>query len=337
MSARILILYTGGTVGMMPSEEGYVPMPGLQQRLQKYLGDECAAQLPEYDLVEFAHLIDSANLEPSDWTRIAQELAHNWRDYDGFVVLHGTDTMAYTASALSFMLRGIDKPVILTGSQIPLGQLRNDALDNLIGALLLAANRQIAEVCLYFNGRLLRGNRARKVRSAGFDAFDSPNYPWLAQVGIEIDVNAGLLLPPGKPDFQIPVFDPEAVVVLSIYPGFPARLIDAALDAPNVRGLILHTYGVGNPPDANNGLIAALSRASERGIAILNLTQCHQGAVSQGAYATGATLNRLGVIPGHDLTPEAAFAKLHLLLATGVQGEALHQALTQPLCGECTG
>ncbi|MBV1787598.1 type I asparaginase [Marinobacterium sp. D7] len=332
---KILVVYTGGTIGMLPSEHGYVPVAGFAERLQAQLG-ESAGQLPQFDLVELERLIDSSNVLPEDWRQIALLLERQWSKYDGFVVLHGTDTMAYTASALSFMLQGCDKPVILTGSQIPLAELRNDALDNLITSLLLAASGEVHEVCVYFNGRLLRGNRTRKVRSTGFDAFDSPNCPWLGQVGIDIDLRRDLLLAAGTPCFQIPQFDPAAVVSLFVYPGMPARLIEAALDDPRVRGLVLHTYGVGNPPDADTALIDALERACARGVTVLNITQCHQGAVSQGAYATGATLNRIGVIPGSDLTPEAAFTKLHLLLALDLRGDRLQKALIEPICGECT-
>ena len=334
MTGRILVLYTGGTIGMVPSDQGYVPTPGFCERLREQLGP-LAGQVPEYELIEFDRLLDSANLVPDDWCQIARLLQHHWADYDGFVVLHGTDTMAYTASALSFMLRGTDKPVILTGSQIPLSQLRNDGLDNLVTALLLAASGDIAEVCVYFNGRLLRGNRARKVRTTGFDAFDSPNCPWLGQAGIHIELRHDLLLQPGRPQFQIPDLDPATVMVLGVFPGMPARLLKAALDDDRVRGLVLQTYGVGNPPDADRALMDALANAIAKGVTVLNITQCPEGAVSQGAYATGTTLNRLGVISGGDLTPEAAFSKLHVLLAQGLTGETLRQALTQPLCGEC--
>ncbi|GGO86976.1 L-asparaginase 1 [Marinobacterium nitratireducens] len=336
MSRRILILYTGGTIGMLPSAEGYVPMPGFHDRLLQQLDSRATAQLPDYDLLEFDDLIDSANLVPDDWRRIGRCLAKHWQRYDGFVILHGTDTLAYTASALSFMLQQLDKPVILTGSQIPLAELRNDALDNLITALLLAGNRPIPEVCVLFNGRLLRGNRSRKVRSDGLDAFDSPNFPWLGRVGIDIELQTSLLLPAGEPKLEAPVFDPNAVALLPVYPGIPARTLAGILDHSAIRGLILQTYGVGNPPDANRELMDTLAQACDRGIAVLNITQCDRGAVIQGAYATGAALNRIGVVAGRDITPEAAFAKLQVLIARGYEGEALRQALDSSLCGECT-
>ncbi|MCG8517784.1 MAG: type I asparaginase [Pseudomonadales bacterium] len=333
MTARVLVLYTGGTIGMVPSEQGYVPCPGFDGRLREELGER-AAELPEYDLVEFDQLIDSANLTPSHWTHIVRMLEKRWHEYDGFVVLHGTDTMAYTASALSFLLRGCDRPVIITGSQIPLSQLRNDGVDNLVTALLLAADRRITEVCVCFNGRLLRGNRVRKVRTSGFDAFDSPNAPWLGQVGIDIELQEDLLLPPGTPDFLQPDFDPAAVVMLPVFPGMPARLLEAAWNAPGVRGLVLQSYGVGNPPDADEAWMASLERACNQGVTVINISQCQQGAVCQGVYATGAALNRLGVVAGADLTPEAAFAKLHVLLTQHREPQAVRQALAQVLCGE---
>ncbi|UTW11647.1 asparaginase domain-containing protein [Marinobacterium rhizophilum] len=336
MSRRILVIYTGGTIGMQPSIDGYVPMPGFHDQLVSLLDSRACGQLPAYDLIEFEQLIDSANLTPDNWLQMAQALAQHWNDYAGFVLLHGTDTLAYSASALSFMLDGINKPVILTGSQIPLAQLRNDALDNLVTAMLLAANPAICEVCICFNGRLLRGNRSVKVSSSGFDAFDSPNFPWLGRVGIDFELQPQLLLAAGTPGFRLAPFDADAVAVLPLYPGIGAHIAEAILTGPGIRALVLQTYGAGNPPDANQALMQVLENASQRGITLLNITQCARGGVSQGTYATGATLNRIGVIPGSDLTLEAAFAKLHVLIANGISGDALHSALGQPLCGELT-
>ncbi|MEH6629078.1 MAG: asparaginase [Motiliproteus sp.] len=337
MKKRILILYTGGTIGMEPSEQGYVPVAGFDRLLQKLLRSRAAQQLPDYEVLEFDNLIDSANLVPADWTLIATKIEQHWADYDGFIVLHGTDTMAYTASALSFMLKGTDKPVILTGSQIPLAELRNDALDNLVTALFLAGNYPIPEVCIYFNGRLLRGNRSCKLKSMGFDAFDSPNFPWLGQVGIHIDLHENLLLEKSDPEFYIREFNPSAVCIMPIYPGIPARILDRVLDQHDVRGLILQSYGVGNPPDANQKFISTLEQASARGVVVLNITQCLQGPVNQGAYATGATLNRIGVVPGSDLTLEAAFAKMHFLISQNLESDSIRSELQHSLCGESSG
>ncbi|WP_336366120.1 type I asparaginase [Marinobacter sp. C2H3] len=335
MSRRILILHTGGTIGMVPSENGYVPGANLGELLADRLGGR-QAELPRFEVQELDHLIDSANLTPSDWTRIARPLIDQWEHYDGFVVLHGTDTMAYTASALSYLLRGCDRPVILTGSQIPLGLPRTDALDNVTTALVLAASEHIHEVCLCFRGRLLRGNRARKLKTSGLDAFDSPNAPALGRAGIELELRRDLLLPPGHPDFQLPDMDANAVAVLALYPGIPARLVEATLALPGLKGLILHTFGAGNAPDANPALIQALADGIERGIAVINISQCPIGGVSQKAYASGAALDGIGVVAGGDLTPEAAFAKLHVLLAGGVQGEDLRRQFQAPRAGDST-
>ncbi len=336
MSKRVLVLNTGGTISMVPSDSGYVPGDDFADRVGAQLAALGETVLPSFDLIELDRLIDSANLVPGDWYEIAQALTTRWKDYDGFVVLHGTDTLAYTASALSFMLEGTNKPVILTGSQIPLSQLRNDALDNLVASLLLAARSDIAEVCIFFNHRLLRGNRARKVRSSGFDAFDSPSFPWLGTTGIDIELRKDLLLPAGRPCFQLLEFDRHAVRVLTVFPGMPASLIDAAVEGSGVRGLILQTYGAGNPPADDCDFVAALEAATAKGVTVLNISQCDQGAVSQGAYATGATLNRIGVVPGADLTLEAAFTKFHYLLASGFEGKELREALVTPLRGELT-
>ncbi|MDO6564328.1 type I asparaginase [Amphritea sp. 1_MG-2023] len=332
MTGKILVIYAGGTIGMQASETGYVPAAGFEQRLRDQLGAR-VAQLPTFDMLELQQLIDSANLQPHHWTELANIIVQHWQQYDGFVLLHGTDTMAYSASMLSFMLQGMDKPVIVTGSQIPLAALRNDALDNLLTALTFAAEAAIAEVCICFNGRLLRGNRATKVKSAALNAFDSPNDDYLAQVGINITLHAERLLPAGSAHFSIPELASEAVVVLPIYPGLSAHTARAILSDNVVRGCVLHTYGAGNPPDANVELMMLLQEAIERGVSIVNVTQCLQGEVSQGAYATGATLNRIGVIPGGDLTLEAAFTKLHYLIATQ-SAAAVSELMVKPLCGE---
>jgi len=332
MMSRVLVIYTGGTIGMVASDKGYVPESDFAARLKVAVGDRA---LPAYDVLEFDHLIDSASVVPAHWERIARVLQAHWNRYTGFVVLHGTDTMAYTASALSFMLAQLDKPVIVTGSQIPLSQLRNDAMDNLVTSLLLASRADLAEVCICFNGRLLRGNRSRKVKSSGLDAFDSPNAPWLGEAGIEIELSPERL-PPQPVRFEIPAYDPNAVVMLMAYPGMPMRLIKDALAPEAVKGMVLLTYGVGNPPETETGLLDVLACAAARGQVLVNVTQCHQGAVSQGAYATGALLNRVGVVSGLDLTPEAALTKLHHLTAQGLSPDAIRRAFGHALRGECT-
>lgn len=225
MKRRVLIIYTGGTIGMKRSEHGYVPMAGFRELLAAQLKTEDAAQLPDYQLTEFGELIDSANLNPLDWTRMGKLIAQHWSEFDGFILLHGTDTLAYTASALSFMFQGIDKPVIITGSQIPLAEIRNDALENLLTTLIIEGSYQVAGVSVYFNGRLLRGNRCVKMNSASFDAFDSPNFPRLGQVGMRIEIDQKLLLSTSELRIRVPQFVPEAVVVMPVYPGISARVL----------------------------------------------------------------------------------------------------------------
>ena len=337
MNKRILILYTGGTIGMVPSPLGYVPAGHFEARLHTHLSRSSASReqaLPEFDVLEFDQLIDSSNAQPSDWTNIAHTICHYWRQYDGFVVLHGTDTMAYTASALSFMLQDMDKPIIFTGSQIPLELPRSDGPNNLTTSLILAAQDKLCEVALCFDGKLLRGNRSSKVHSNAFGAFDSPNYPALGQIGIKIELNHSLLLPEGKLKPVIPDIKPDNVVILPIYPGLPPKVLSALLST-QPRGLILQSYGIGNPPDGNQTFMDLLKRASDQGTSIINLSQCHRGTVVQGTYATGAWLNQMGVVPGADLTLEAAFTKLHWLLAQELNPEQIRSQMQQPLCGEC--
>lgn len=331
MYPRVLVLHTGGTIGMCRSPDGYRPMAGFGERLAEMLH---VRTLPAFDFLEIEEPIDSANLQPAHWSRIARELLKRWDDYAGFVVLHGTDTMAWSASALSFMLRGADKPVILTGAQIPLVEPRSDALGNLEAALLLAAGGQVKEVCICFGRHLLRGNRSSKMASMDFDAFGSPNCLPLADIGIDIELHRERLLPAAARAFRVPELGADAVAVITLHPGISARIVQPVLADAAVRGVILCSYGVGNAPDADQQLMAVLKAAVARGVVIVNTTQCVTGRVAQGAYATGATLSRVGVTPGADMTLESAFAKLHFLLATEPDADAVRLRLGQSLCGE---
>ena len=337
MTKHILILYTGGTIGMVPSSQGYIPAAGFESRLRQHIGHHLASAsqpLPDFTVQELDTLLDSSNIQPDDWRTIASTLHQNWQQYDGFVVLHGTDTMAYSASMLSFILQGLDKPVVFTGSQIPLEQPRTDALSNLTTSLMLAARDDLFEVVLYFDGKLLRGNRSSKLHSIGFGAFGSPNFPALGEVGIYFDLRSELLLPAGEPKAIIPRFNTSAVAIQPVYPGLQANVLEAILST-HPKGLILQSYGVGNPPDGNTELMNLLEQASNQGTVILNLSQCQQGPVIQGAYATGSVLNTIGVVSGSDLTLEAAFTKLHWLLAQNLTPEQVRNQLPQPVCGEC--
>ncbi|MEW9796721.1 asparaginase [Alteromonas sp. CYL-A6] len=332
MRKRIYIAYTGGTIGMKPSSHGYVPAAGFLSKTLASMPEFHRSEMPEFTLHEYDNLIDSSDMDPTDWQRIADDIAANYADYDGFIILHGTDTMAYTASALSFMLEDLSKPVIVTGSQIPLAELRSDGQVNLLNALYIAANYPIAEVSLFFNNRLLRGNRSRKVDADGFDAFDSPNCPPLLEAGINIRLKAGKLA--GKPSNTLTVSPVQAqpIGMVSLYPGISAEVIKNTLQQP-VNALILLSYGVGNAPQ-NPALIAQLDYARQREIPVVNCTQCLRGRVNMGGYATGHGLQEVGVISGSDMTPEATLAKLHYLLSKSLSFDEIKAALAANLRGE---
>lgn len=334
MSKKVLIIYTGGTIGMTPSDKGYVPSTGLQPLLEQQLSHSTRSTLPDYDLIELPSLIDSSNLQPHHWTEMGQLLLSRWDDYHGFVVLHGTDTMAYTASMLSFMFLGCDKPIIVTGSQIPLSQARSDGVENLASALAFACYNDLHEVCLYFGGRLLRGNRASKVASDGFTAFDSPNYPWLGDVGIHLRLNSALLLPQTPFDFRVPEFESGKVLVLPVYPGMPGAALRPLVQAAGVEALVLQSYGVGNPPDADIEFMSLLEDMANDDQLVLNISHCHTGHMAQGAYASSSTLNELGVISGNDMTLEAAVAKLNMALHLPLNRQQQREWLAAPVCGE---
>ena len=332
---NILVIYTGGTIGMTPSDEGYVPVSGFENLLKEYITHKSSFQLPSFDVLEYENLIDSANIQLNHWKAVGETLQNNWSKYDGFIVLHGTDTMAYTASALSFMFQGIDKPIILTGSQIPLAQLRNDALENLVTSLIIAGNdKGLKEVAIYFNGRLLRGNRSSKVSSTEFDAFDSPNYPYLGEIGINIKINTNHFLENQIEKITIPEFINQHVFILNIFPSMDKHMLDAIINLPGLKGLILQSYGVGNIPNENIHLMNALKKASDNGVIILNTTQCIEGKVNQQSYQTGVALNNIVVISGSDITLESAFAKMHYLLSTESDAQIIKKKLTMSISGE---
>ncbi|TSE34276.1 asparaginase [Tepidimonas charontis] len=333
--ARVLMLAYGGTIGMVPSPHGYVPAPGLGERLRRALQDTGAgAALPAFEVWEQPP-IDSANLRPHHWQTMAQHLQAHWADYDGFVVLHGTDTMAWSAAALAFLLRGLDKPVILTGAQIPLGVARSDALSNVSAALMLAAQPELCEVALCFGRFLWRGCRARKVSAQRFDAFAAPNDAPLAELGIELVLHRQRLWRwPHGPRWTAPAFDDEAVAVLTLHPGVGAAAVRALTASERVRALLLLTYGAGNVPAQDTAFLDAIAAASAGGVVVVNATQCWHGAVDAGAYATGSALARLGVVPLADMTPEAAWAKLHVLLASGADTATIRAELVRNWCGE---
>jgi lysophospholipase len=267
-----------------------------------------------YHLLEFDPLLDSSNMSSSDWCRIGKVIADNYESFDAFIILHGTDTMAYTASALSFMLENLSKTVVMTGSQIPISQTRNDGFDNLLGALIIAMHYEIPEVCLFFNNKLFRGNRASKINSSSLNAFGSGNMAPLVTMGIDIDVNWALIRKPSQLAFRLRKIKADLnVACLKLFPGMTDDVLRAFLRPP-MKGCILLTYGAGNAPDNRKEFLQILKEACDSGIVIVNCTQCVQGMVT-GDYASGLALYQAGVVPGRDMTGEAALAKLMYLLS----------------------
>ena len=313
MKNKVLIVYTGGTIGMVQDDNGSLHPFALDR-------------------------IDSSNMTPSMWVEIAEKIERHYDDYDGFVVLHGTDTMAYTASALSFMFKNLSKPIILTGSQLPLGMLRSDGRENIICALEIASTRLavIPEVCIFFESHLYRGNRSTKLNAENFDAFESYNYPSLAKVGINIRFKEHLFLPmpEGKLDVR-KAFDTR-VAVLKLFPGIGPEVVKAVLNTPDLQGVVIETYGSGNAP-TDAWFISALEEAIKRGVIVLNVTQCKAGAVKMRQYAASCDMDRIGVVGAGDITIEAAVTKMMYLLGNYPNDkEHVKVRLSQSLRGEIT-
>lgn len=320
---------------MQKSDHGYVPVAGFMEKQLASMPEFHRSEMPLYTIHEYSPLIDSADMTPAHWQQLANDIRDNYDKYDGFVILHGTDTMAYTASALSFMLENLSKPVIVTGSQIPLAELRSDGQANLLNSLHIAANYPINEVTLFFNNQLMRGNRSTKSHADGFNAFTSPNMPPLLEAGINIRLGNGVKInqqPEGS--FHVSDITPQPVGVITMYPGISHEVIRNTLLQP-VNAMILLTFGVGNAP-LNSQLLAQLKNASERGVLVVNLTQCLAGKVNMDGYATGCALADAGVISGFDMTPEAALAKLHYLLSKQLSYEQVKIEMQNVLRGEMT-
>ena len=336
MEKRICILYTGGTIGMVPSEKGYVPSSGAFLDLLRAIPDLYWADMPQWDVVEFDPLLDSSDITVREWNQIGRAIAARYDDYDGFVVLHGTDTMAYTASALSFMLEGLAKPVILTGSQIPMCEIRSDGRDNLITSLLIAGAGEVHEVCLYFGGKLLRGNRATKFSADGLIAFLSPNYPSLADAGITIRYNESALLPKPKGALKLQLLENIPIGVLKVFPGIQFSLFEQIM-TERLRGIVIETFGAGNiPGSAQNALLPIIERAYQNGTIITVCSQCSQGAVSLGTYAASSALRRVGAVNGRDMTTEAALAKSYYLMSISDDMAFVKSQMQKNLRGELT-
>lgn len=332
MKKNIYVAYTGGTIGMKASTQGYVPVKGHLTDAIANMPDFHRDEMPNFTINEYQPLIDSSNMSPADWQRIADDIKANYEKYDGFVVLHGTDTMAYTSSALSFMFENLGKPVIVTGSQIPLSQLRSDGQVNLLNALYIAANYPINEVSLYFNNKLFRGNRSIKAYADGFDAFDSPNLQPLLEAGINIRLIEGKIGAQSAEALSLTPITPQPVGVIYLYPGISVELIKNVIQQP-VKALILKSYGVGNAPE-NPELLDTLKQASDNGIIVVNCSQCVKGKVNMQGYATGSALSQAGVISGSDMTLEATLTKLHYLLSQNLATEQIRLQMQTSLRGE---
>ena len=333
---RICIIYTGGTIGMIPSERGYIPSSGAFRRLLRAIPDLYWDAMPEWDVVEFAPLLDSSDVAVREWNQMGRAIAERYDDYDGFVVLHGTDTMAYSASALAFMLENLAKPVIFTGAQIPLGQIRTDGRDNIINSMLIAASGRVHEVCIYFNGLLLRGCRSVKRSSDQFEAFAAPNDTPLAFAGIQIQYKRSALRPVPEGEFRFQPLSELPIGVVKVFPGIQFAHF-ASLMTEKLRGVVLETFGAGNIPGAaQNALLPIIERAYQNGTIIVVCSQCSQGTVSLGTYASSAALHEVGAVNGRDMTTEAAFAKLYYLLSRSDDTEWVKSQLGRDLRGELT-
>ena len=335
MKKRVLIIYTGGTIGMKKTDKGYAPIAGYLGDAISAIEDMKSSGAPEWDLHEMSPLLDSSDITVKEWNKIAGVICDNYSVYDGFVVLHGTDTMAYTASALSFILHGLDKPVVLTGSQIPLSEMRSDGRDNLITSLLIAAEGVANEVCLYFSGKLLRGNRAVKMSADQLVAFDSPNYPHLADVGIAVKYNYSALVKPEGKIFEMRPFRDVPIGVLKVFPGIQFGLFESIM-TEKLSGIVLETFGAGNIPSDSGALIPIISRAFESGTVITVCSQCPSGTVSLGAYETSSALKAAGAVSGFDMTTEAAVAKLYYLFSLGLNVDEIKMYMEKNLRGEIT-
>lgn len=332
--SKILILHTGGTIGMTWTSEGYKP-DGKNFREAIYHMDSLKAySMPEWDFMETDPLLDSSRMTVSQWNMIGQIIADNKDRYDGFVILHGTDTMSYTASALSFMLKGLNKPIILTGSQIPLCETRSDGRDNLITSMIIAGQGKVKEVCIYFGGLLLRGNRAIKYSANGMRAFESPNYPSLATAGIAIKYNEAAFLPMND-HFRFKPFKEIPIGAITIFPGFKFELFESII-TEKLKGVVINTFGSGNIPADNGVLLPILEKAKRNNVVLVVCSQCPQASIDMNAYEAGSVLRKAGVISGKDMTSEAAITKLYYLLSNYDDIDKIKQKMENDICGELT-
>ncbi len=337
---KILLIYTGGTIGMVKDFKSGA--------LKAFNFDKLIKHIPEINHLDctietfsFENPIDSSDMEIDDWVFLSEIIEKNYENFDGFVVLHGSDTMSYTASALSFMLENLSKPVIFTGSQLPIGDLRTDAKENLITSIQIAAEQRngkpvVPEVCLYFEYKLYRANRTTKINAEHFEAFDSPNLPPLAESGVHLKYNRRVISSFGKgKKLEVQKELDDRVMIIKLFPGIAIKTLENVLKTPDIKGIILETYGSGNAPTKKE-FIKLLEKTIKRGIHIVNITQCSGGNVIMGKYEASLGLNNIGVISGHDMTTEAALAKLMYLLGKKTSQEDFKNLFESSLRGEIT-
>ena len=335
---KILLIYTGGTIGMIKDyDTGALKAFDFKKLLKRI--PELHLLDCEIDTVSFENPIDSSNIQIENWQNIAKTIEEKYDIFDGFVVLHGSDTMSYSASALSFMLENLAKPVVFTGSQLPIGDLRTDAKENLITAIQIASLQEkgkpvFNEVCLYFEYKLYRGNRTTKISAEHFNAFASPNFPELAESGVHLKVNRELLLKnKGAKKFKVNSSFDDNVAILKLFPGISKSVLASVLNTPNLKGIILETYGSGNAP-SSDWFISELANAIKNNICVINVTQCSGGSVNMGQYETSTQLKNIGIVSGKDITSEAAITKLMYLLGQKVSPKVFKTIFETPLRGE---